>query len=357
MENGFVPSPETLTILTTYRCTAACKQCCFESSPSVQGRLSIEAIKQRIDEAIAEFPELSLVVFSGGEAFLLKDDLYQAIKHCTDNHLQTRVVTNGSWGKSKNNARKVAEKLKKIGLGEINISTGKDHQDWVPAQSVINAAIALTEQSISTLITVEAESETSSELSRITEDHDLRELLVAKKLKIQRNAWMPFHANAEKRTQSIDMSELRSGCSQVFHNVVVTPHDNLSACCGLTLEHIPEMRLGKCSGTNMGSLYREQSADFLKYWIQVDGPYTIIERVLGESSKNLLEEVVHNCQACVILHKNDQVRKALFENYQKFVPEVMTRFQLSNGIEKRLRQRATPYNQATTQEEAVNETA
>src|SRR3546814_9736847 len=91
---------------------------------------------------------------------------------------------------------------------------------------------------------------------------------------------MPFHADALERRQTANVDGLRKGCSQVFNNVVITPHDNLSACCGLTLEHIPEMRLSKNSGNNIGHAYRSQSEDFMKYWLRVDGPYKIIERVM-----------------------------------------------------------------------------
>jgi hypothetical protein len=332
----FAPSPTTLTVLTTYQCTAACKQCCFESSPDVVGRLSAEIIKERIQEATQQFPELALVVFSGGEAFLLKEDLYESVAFATSKGLHTRIVTNGSWGKSPTQAAKTAERLRLAGLKEINISTGKDHQEWVPLASVISAARALVNESITTLITIEADTEDSSVRSLIASDPTVNELLQTRLLTLQSNSWMPFHKDAEERRQAIDYASLRTGCDQVFQNAVVTPHDNLSACCGLTLEHIPEMRLGHCDGTNMGRLYRSQAEDFLKYWIRVDGPYSIIERVLGEASAELLGGVVHTCQACVLLHKNERVRKALREKYAEFVPEVMTRFQLAQSLNKKL---------------------
>lgn len=70
--------PQTLTILCTYTCTAACRQCCFESSPKVVGRLEREALPDRIKEAKSKFQNLKIVVFSGGEATLLKEDLYRS---------------------------------------------------------------------------------------------------------------------------------------------------------------------------------------------------------------------------------------------------------------------------------------
>lgn len=38
--------PDTLTVLVTYRCNAACEECCFESNPRVEGRLTLGEIKK-----------------------------------------------------------------------------------------------------------------------------------------------------------------------------------------------------------------------------------------------------------------------------------------------------------------------
>ena len=45
-------------------------------------------------------PSIKVVVFTGGECTLLKDDLISAICFCTNLGLKTRIVSNGHWGKS-----------------------------------------------------------------------------------------------------------------------------------------------------------------------------------------------------------------------------------------------------------------
>lgn len=321
--------PHTLTILCTYQCTAACAQCCFESSPQVKGRLSLDAILARISEAKASFPGLKLIVFSGGEAFLLKDDLYAAISHCSALGLTTRVVSNGSWGKSRSNAQRVVDALKAAGIGEINLSTGLDHQAWVPLDSVAQAAAALCAGGVFTLVTVESDTPETDCIGAVRSHPLILQAARTGHLRIQNNSWMPFSAGVEIRVRNFDAAQLEGGCSQIFGNLVVTPHDNLSACCGLTLEHIPEMRLGRNDGSNMLSMYRSQYDDFLKFWIHVDGPYTIVKRVLGEAAEPLLANVSHICQACAILHQTPAIRERLAESYARFVPEVMTRFALT----------------------------
>lgn len=334
--------PHTLTVLCTYQCTAACSQCCFESSPRVKGRLSLDTILSRISEAKISFPGLRLVVFSGGEAFILKDDLYTAIAHCTSLGLMTRIVSNGSWGKSAAYAAKVVKSLIDAGIGEINLSTGLDHQAWVPLDSVVQAAAALCAAGVSTLITVESDTPESDCVGAVRRHPLVVQAAQTGRLRLQNNSWMPFSENAEERQRNFDRTELEAGCSQIFGNVVITPHDNLSACCGLTLEHIPEMRLGRNTGSNMRDLYGAQHDDFLKFWIHVDGPYTIVKRVLGDDAGPLLENVSHICQACAILHQTPAVRERLAEGYAQFVPEVMTRFALATNIHRVAAERHEP---------------
>jgi len=141
-------SPHTLTTLCTYQCTAACRQCCFGSGPKVKGRLGRHTIIARIEEARREFPNLKLVVFSGGEALMLTDDLFASIAHGTSAGLLTRVVSNGYWGKTPGMARNTVAKLQKAGLCELNLSVGRDHQEWIPVSSVINAAVAAADAGV-----------------------------------------------------------------------------------------------------------------------------------------------------------------------------------------------------------------
>lgn len=329
-------SPSTLTILTTYRCTAACKQCCFESSPDVVGRLTLEQIIGRIDEARSAFKTLQLVVFSGGEATLLKSDLHRAIRHCTDLGLMSRVVSNGSWGKGERSASAMAKAFADAGLTELNISTGKDHQEFVPLSSVIQGACAATDAGIPTLITIEADDADNTRFREIASDARVKTRVQSRVLNLQSNSWMPFKSDADTRVQTVEKESLRGGCRQLFDNAVITPHHNLSACCGLTLEHIPEMRLGTCDGGNLSALYNDQADDFLKFWLRVDGPYSIIEDAMGDEAGSVLEGVVHICQACAILHKDERVKARVRAHAPEVARAVMTRFHLERALDARL---------------------
>jgi hypothetical protein len=321
-------SPRSVTILPTYRCTAACEQCCFESNPRLRHRLPLATIVRRIDEAADAFPDLQLVVFSGGEVFLLKDDLFTAIAHAHGRGLSVRCVTNGFWGKQLTHAHSTAQRLVQSGCTEINISTGRDHQRWVAFDSVENACEALVDAGLSTLVTVETDAADSSCLQLAVESPRLSLLLRRYPLlfSLQCNSWMPFNGDYVERGAPQGLAALNEGCTQLFSNVVVNPYDELAACCGLTFEHIPELKLGRLDHEGMRSLYDASLQDFLKIWIHIDGPGTILRKLFGSSVDEELADVRHICQACVILHRNPKVRDALRTRYHEFVPDVMLRW-------------------------------
>lgn len=145
--------PHTVTLMTTNRCTANCHTCGVGASPVRTSRLSLEKMCRYIDEA-AELG-VRLIVFSGGEPFLLGDALDSAVRYAALTGLLTRIVSNAFWATSKEIALERLGKLKRAGLCEVNFSTGDNHQQFVPVQNVINGAFAATELRMTCAIMIE----------------------------------------------------------------------------------------------------------------------------------------------------------------------------------------------------------
>lgn len=327
-------SPKILTILPTYRCTAACEQCCFESSPNLTQRLSKDEILSFLENSTQSFNDLEMIVFTGGECFTIGETLYESISIASSKVKNVRCVTNGYWGKKKANAFNIAKRLHESGLTEINFSTGIDHQAYVEESSILNAAESCLSFGIKTLITVEKDTEhsdcfyrlkNSSLFKKHSHDRDL--------FKIMGNTWMPFNQNFEYRGYQLDNEELRVGCSQVFDNLVLTPHKRISSCCGLTFEHIPEMKIGHLDKDNLKQVYMDQQKDFLKLWISIDGPLVIMEKLIGEKRvKEKFGELSHSCQACVYLHKDSEIKSNLMSDCKKFIPDILMRRTIADKL-------------------------
>lgn len=333
--------PETLTILPTYRCTAACEQCCFGSNPHIRERLTLKEIISAIQSAKDSFTNLQQVVFSGGECVMIGDDLYKSLKFATDNGLHTRIVSNGYWGASKRKSENTALRLYESGLKEINISTGRDHAKFFSIDSVLNAITDSVNKGIFGFLTIEQDAEDSSIIEAIKSDARFERLLNLgdKKFCYQVNTWMKFNNQHKGRHVNI-ATKSNTPCGQLFSNLVVTPHKNISACCGLTYEHIPEMRLGHLETVGLAGAYEAETQDFMKIWIHVDGPDGIIRKVYGGIPPDGLISNDHVCDTCARLHKCDTTRALARERFEEFYPDVMFRY----GMKKILTRINTPSN-------------
>jgi hypothetical protein len=337
--------PTHLTILPTYRCTAACAQCCFESNPHVEGRIPIERILGYIDEAARDFPTLRLVVFSGGECFLLRDDLTAAIARASEKGLATRCVTNGYWATSKAAASARIAPLYEAGLCELNFSTGDDHQAFVPYERVVLGALTTAEFGIRSLIVIEGHS-----AARFTFEAAVAHPLIAEFLKTSparanldflNNIWIPFRDDAAlaqpdaayRTRERVDRFE---GCDNVLENMVITPHERLASCCGLTFEHIPEMKVGDARTGGLRALYDSQLEDFIKIWLRVEGPEKIFHFATQKDPRlEFPDGATHPCQTCAALFLNPRVREVLKRHHREKVPEVMFRYHLLRTLERR----------------------
>jgi len=327
--------PKTLTIMTTYRCTAECAGCCFESSPKLKERLSLEQIKNNIQQAKDTYPNLETVVFSGGECFMLGDDLFESIFYATKLGLKTRCVTNAYWASSISRAKDIAKRLKSAGIFEMNISTGIDHKEWVPLSNIKNAVTSLIEEEISTLVTVEKDNDKINCFEKLKSIPEIKEILSnnSGQFTLMVNSWMPFQQTNTSRLHEEDVIKDCKPCDHIYNVSVITPHNFLSACCGLTMEHIPALKLGDLSKISLQEAYNNHSDDFLKMWLSADGPELIVDKLMG---KGFLEKkygkLSHPCQACVYLHKDDEINKRLHSDSHKFVETVISTLQMRKTL-------------------------
>ncbi|MEE9219425.1 MAG: radical SAM protein [Acidobacteriota bacterium] len=331
--------PTHLTVLATYRCTAACRECCFESNPSHFTRIPLRRLLRYIDEAATTFGTLQVTVFSGGECFLLGDDLIRAAQRAASHGLAVRCVSNGYWAVSEPAAARWIRRLKAAGLKELNLSTGDEHQQFVPFERVAVAATAAAARGVRTVLVIEAHAGSRFRAVNALSHPLIREFrdghANADLLELIQNIWIPFSADRSLEPP-VAAADTSGGCGNVLDNVVITPDEQLAACCGLTMEHIPELKLGSLREHRMGDLYRAALGDFLKIWLRVEGPENILRFASEKDPQMALPpRSAHPCQACVSVHRNAGVRQILREHYRGKVPEVLFRYHLLQRLQRK----------------------
>ena len=328
--------PSTLTILPTYQCSAACRNCCFGSNPSIKHRLSLEEMIDYIEQA-ADIPSIRMICFSGGEVFLLGDDLVELIKKCSDHGLMTRIVTNGYWALSNELATKKLSPLIAAGLNELNFSTGDEHVQWVPLKRVLQGMSSALNTGITLALMVENTAERSITAQVVIRESKkfpkLYKSLLNNEIQMIESPWMPFKDSSlkYKSSQLVNSSNIhhRGPCTSILRTAVIPPSKKLGMCCGLPREEISALSVGSLEEHSLKSLLEKSMHDFLKIWLFVEGPEKILAWAASKDEKIIWEnQYAHNCDACRRVFSDDLVMKSISSFYQEKFDDVLFKYSL-----------------------------
>lgn len=124
-------------IALTRKCNAACSMCCFECSMEKEETLSREEVYGIIEQA-EDIPGISRIGFSGGEAMLYPDLLFDGLARAKEAGMLTSLTTNGFWGKDSTECRRVLNALHSVGLDSLTVSIDNYHLEYVPLEAAVN---------------------------------------------------------------------------------------------------------------------------------------------------------------------------------------------------------------------------
>ncbi len=125
-------------ILFTYRCSIACRHCCFGCAGQ---RPEVRMPVARCVDYLADLHELGRVIhIAGGEAMLYWDELKQVLTASAARGVQPHFIeSNASFATSDAVVRERLRVMQDCGLVGILLSTDPYHQAFVPPESFIRA--------------------------------------------------------------------------------------------------------------------------------------------------------------------------------------------------------------------------
>ncbi|GHT41717.1 hypothetical protein FACS189437_08970 [Bacteroidia bacterium] len=333
---SLVVKPTILSFITTNKCTAACNNCCFGCNPKKKNRILLDEMKSYIDQSLEAYSTIKLLVLTGGECFTLGKDLNEIIKYGTQAGLMVRIVTNAYWANSFEKAYKKLKDLVNSGLKEINISTGDEHQEWVPYDNIVYAISASLKLNLTVVVNVETSNLSKFNTKQLKEDDRLKEYFETdnKKLFVMDSVWMPFKKTTEKEmksvldndnVQKICLSNTR--CTNLFSTITINPFHHINACCGLTSECTPYLKLGNAKRYSVKQLYEHQFEDLLKIWLYTEGPKKILDFIYEKRNIDPLDTSHwHICQICAELFNNEENIRFLQKNKDLILPNIVLKY-------------------------------
>ncbi|MFT4954883.1 MAG: MoaA/NifB/PqqE/SkfB family radical SAM enzyme [Brevundimonas sp.] len=137
-----MPNVNELGIMYSHTCNIECRHCGINSGPKNRDRMSLELAERIIDEAALITPAIRTIVFTGGEALVHPEDIETLVERAADLDFETRIVTNGFWGKHPEKGRRLLSRLRFAGLTSLNFSADKYHLEFQPA-STLRSAITI----------------------------------------------------------------------------------------------------------------------------------------------------------------------------------------------------------------------
>ncbi len=306
----------------TYKCPIKCKFCGAECGPEQTDRLSLSEMTELID-TVYSYGKLELVVFTGGEPFLLGRDLKAAVQYCSDKGVSTRIVTNAYWARDLDKALRSIRSLKEAGLTEINLSCDDYHQEFIPLERIKHANEACIELDIPCLIG-----------HKVMKDHTLTLEYLEKFLGHKLTIFDPSKPNPKNNLVStgytvpvaenmhkIPDEEIlyppscdswKSPCKTILQRIVVTPRKELSICCGMIRRNVEEVIFGNLEESSIEELILKAHNDLIVNWLALEGPYGIMRFILEKRPDiKFREQYVNICHLCSEILTRRECRSVL----------------------------------------------
>jgi len=335
MDNSKIIPPTTISLLTTFQCTASCKNCCFGCTPAIKAKMTLKQMMEYVDKSIDAYSEtIKVLVLTGGEPFLLGEFLPKIINYATNKGLSVRVVTNGYWAKNDKIAYKKLQHLVESGLKEINFSTGDDHLEWVSYDNIVYGCMAAGELGITCIVNVESHDKAKFKAEQIKNDERLIPYFEKSKnnntiFSVGSSIWIKFNKDSDiSYTTLLINNENNTACRSLFNTIVINPYAQMIACCGLSSERILPMRLGDVKKNNITSLYNTQFDDFLKIWLFTEGPLSILKFIYQKREISFGNMTGHICDICAEIFKDSENIITLKSHYKEITSKILSKYSL-----------------------------
>jgi hypothetical protein len=135
-----------LHLLLTYQCTLECEHCFVWGSPWQSGTLTLENLRQILEQA-GELGSVRSFYFEGGEPFLYYALLVEGVRMATGLGFSTGIVSNGYWATSVEDARTWLKPFAGL-IQDLSISSDLYHWDEKLSRHAEHARCAAEELDI-----------------------------------------------------------------------------------------------------------------------------------------------------------------------------------------------------------------
>jgi pyruvate-formate lyase-activating enzyme len=322
MEEWLTAHGQTVCLLLSYNCQAACRHCGYHCGPEKSPVISIDQGKQVIDCA-RQMPMVAGIGFAGGEVFLhykLMRELFQYVKGTCG--LPLALSTNAYWATTQERAREMLLPLVESGLGSMLVSVDDFHLEFVRQECIencVNAAVELGAQ---------------CHLQAIVTRHSRKVGDFKGILKIPSDSpQIHWHENPcvpTGRAEDIalgDEIELswrsQPDACTMLTTWIVNPYGQISPCCGMPFEGL--RAIGNAYEQSLIEIASRANADpVLNALAAYGGPYLLIELLARRGLTTYARRnYAGNCHACQVVLSDAKAMALIQDELQEHALELI----------------------------------
>jgi len=298
-----------LELTLTTKCNSQCIHCQANASPLKNDVMGVKDAHNYLEEATAVSNLESFMVF-GGEPMLFPERAIAIFEKAHQLGIpRIDMITNGVWGKDRENAEKWAERLKNAGLNKVNISVDAFHARYIPVDSSRNAALVLlkvdvkdVKWNVAVVESIDAENEYDKKTKQI-----LKKLepvgIDASFVKI-----VPVGRAAQNLREFFKREQLYGSCEgdPIIGNVLtnpdsicIEPSGSVNICSKLAIGNARQTPLGKIIST-----YDWQKNSTIRTLVE-EGPIGLLKLSEAHDFEFQENNYINKCHLCI------EIRKAL----------------------------------------------
>lgn len=281
--------------------------------------MTLDEMKHYVDICLKAYPQtIKRLALTGGECFLLGDDLDGIVRYGTEKGLSVDFVSNGYWGKSYTAALERIRRLKDCGLKAVTFSVGDDHQHILPLRNCRNAAVACARTGYKVEFRMECTCFGKCTVyESLKGDKAFMKLVDSGKIELKYWEWRDYNnetVHGRSNAWRFRPYEKSRPCRLLFQEIVITPYGDVLACCGIGNSRNPHMRLGNIWHESVSVVYERAFTDLLKVWIHKSGAQEVLQWVYDNSDIKF-HNCGNGCESCIEVFENPRILPFLREHY------------------------------------------
>ena len=298
----------------TKRCNLLCRHCVCSCDPRHAAAMDIDNLRRWLG-MIATQSNVNQVCFTGGEPFLEYDLLLKGVCIASSLGLVSVVVTNGYWGRSRQNAERALHPLAVNGLGHLSLSYDKYHHEQVSTKCIHTAIEVAHRLNIDVCLNV-------------LRDDYANEATMTEHLavELQNTALMVSSINASSLIRcgrAINLEPVLSDFDMKRYGtcgamgIIIQENGIVYACCGPQHPLDSALNVGDINTESFEEIYTRALTDPFPLLLQTEGLAELrrIGHIKGVTEAFTPVKASQRCRECIRLATNKKLLSYIDEIY------------------------------------------